>query len=63
MLPLRRHRDGGVVKVIYGWHCLECDEKGEGPEADKVAEKHGKGYKHSTVSWMKPDSGPAPSTG
>jgi hypothetical protein len=42
---------------------LDCDEKGEGPEADKIAEKHGKGYKHATVSWMRPDSGPAPSPG
>jgi hypothetical protein len=45
------------VKVVFGWRCLECEEKGSGPEADKIAEKHGKNYKHGTVSWMKPEVG------
>jgi hypothetical protein len=42
------------VKVVYGWSCMECDEKGQGPESDKIAERHGKGYKHATRSWAEP---------
>lgn len=42
------------------WVCLDdgCYEHGEGEGSDKVAEKHGKKFNHSTKSWTVPVQDP-----
>ena len=38
----------GSVQTVSGWHCLSegCYEHGEGPDSDKIAEKHVKAFQH-----------------
>lgn len=45
-----------MSNVKRAWVCVTdgCHESGEGDDSDKVAEKHGKAFKHSTMSWAEP---------
>jgi hypothetical protein len=44
------------VETRSGWHCLAegCFEHGEGPNSDRIAERHVKAFRHGTVVWTRP---------
>lgn len=44
------------VGTVSGWHCLAegCYEHGDGPDSDRIAEKHVQAFQHGTVVWTRP---------